>query len=275
MRSQFLTLVLNVAFCVAFSASAFAQPTWRFHLALENGDGARDTIWLVFDAQATLPVDPFPGPNVDTLLGEAGLALDPDVFNVFVRNALWDSTKTFAKPYSWYPIFDGPLIESFNWVAPITIRWDTSLFHAPYLPGPDTFGVAMMGGSYFFGHNNHPELQAFDMLLADSVVVDADAFMLFPFGVYFGVNNGISVQERTNLHGPILVPNPTAGPLRVLAPEALLRVCVFDGLGRVVYLKERSAELDLSHLPDGVYTLRIVTANNHTYHAQLVKDNRR
>ena len=152
--------------CVLQLATGLTQPQWRFHLAFEDGTGARDTIWLIYDTMATIPTVPPPGPNVDSILGEAGVDIEPDGFNVWVRNALWDSTKTIAMPYSWYPIFEGPSgVDAVNWTPPITIRWDTSLFHAPYLPGPESIGRATLGGNYFFFNNNHPELHAFDMLL--------------------------------------------------------------------------------------------------------------
>ena len=53
---------------LALSLTTIAQPTWRFHLAFEDGTGARDTIWMVYDTTATLGSNPWPGPNVDTLL---------------------------------------------------------------------------------------------------------------------------------------------------------------------------------------------------------------
>ncbi|MDX9751426.1 MAG: hypothetical protein RBT71_10135, partial [Flavobacteriales bacterium] len=108
-----------------------AQPTWRFHLAFEDGSGARDTLWFIYDTTATMTSSG----NVDYELGEGAVPMGDGAFHVFTRNAHWDSTKTVAWPYSWYPEFNTyNTIEAINWVPPMTIRWDTSLFHAPYLP---------------------------------------------------------------------------------------------------------------------------------------------
>ncbi|MBK8500073.1 MAG: hypothetical protein IPL52_14935 [Flavobacteriales bacterium] len=153
------------------SAVCMAQPTWRFHLAFEDGSGARDTIWMVYDTAAHTDW----GPNVDTLLGEGRVELDPTLFNVWLINAVNDTTKTRAYPYSVFPDFDGTIIDAMNWVPPMTITWDTSLFHAPYLPYVQgSFGIAIMDGLAFSAYNNHPELGfgIYDMLISDSLTVD-------------------------------------------------------------------------------------------------------
>jgi hypothetical protein len=54
-----------------------------------------DTIWFIFDETATL--------GLDEALGEGAISMDPTVFNVWVRNADWDSTKTRAWPFSYFP----------------------------------------------------------------------------------------------------------------------------------------------------------------------------
>ncbi|MBK7287391.1 MAG: hypothetical protein IPI95_09950 [Flavobacteriales bacterium] len=135
---------------LALSLTTIAQPTWRFHLAFEDGTGARDTIWMVYDTTATLGSNPWPGPNVDTLLGEGPVDVDDGLFHVFRTNAIGDTTNTNAYPYSQYPNFDGTSIDAINWTPPMTITWDTSLFHAPYLPyAQGHFGIALMDGIAF------------------------------------------------------------------------------------------------------------------------------
>ncbi|MBS1569770.1 MAG: hypothetical protein JST45_10040 [Bacteroidetes bacterium] len=72
---------LILLFALAFAYTATAQPTWRFHLAFEDGTGARDTIWFVFDTTATL------GSGVpDYELGEGAVQMDLDSFNVWILN---------------------------------------------------------------------------------------------------------------------------------------------------------------------------------------------
>ncbi len=109
-------LILLLA--LALACTTTAQPTWRFHLAFEDGTGARDTIWMVYDTSATLGSNPWPGPNVDTLLGEGPVNLDDGIFHVFRTNAHGDTTQTNAFPYSQFPNFDGTIIDAINWPPP-------------------------------------------------------------------------------------------------------------------------------------------------------------
>src|SRR5690606_7963439 len=136
-------LLLTLA--CAFVLSATAQPTWRFHLAFEDGAGARDTIWFVYDTTATTGNNQMP--TVDYALGEGAVQIDYSEFNVFTWNWNSDTTKTNAWPYNWFPTFQCGTIDAINWIPPMTIRWDTSLFHAPYLPyAQGSIGVARMDG---------------------------------------------------------------------------------------------------------------------------------
>lgn len=107
-------LLLALAFTLAVAAAA--QPTWRFHLAFEDGAGASDTIWMVYDTAATTGSD-F-NPQVVYSLGEGATPIDHTSFNVWTWNWDGDSTKTHAFPYSQYPIFDGAIIDAINWPSP-------------------------------------------------------------------------------------------------------------------------------------------------------------
>jgi hypothetical protein len=53
-----------LALACTLAVAATAQPTWRFHLAFEDGTGAKDTIWFVFDTTATIWL-PEPGFSID------------------------------------------------------------------------------------------------------------------------------------------------------------------------------------------------------------------
>jgi hypothetical protein len=42
-------------FIVGFTCYTLqAQQPWRFHIAFEDGTGARDTLWMIFDNTATV-----------------------------------------------------------------------------------------------------------------------------------------------------------------------------------------------------------------------------
>lgn len=250
-------LVLAVLLTTGSVLPAMAQPQWRFHLAFEDGAGARDTIWIIYDVNATVGWGPG---EVDHGLGEGGVAMDPNTFNVWMLNWDFDSTKTKAFPYTQYPNFDGITIDAFNWEPPVTLRWDTSLFHAPYLPYVQgSFGIATMGGDHFFFFNNHPELQAFDMLIDDSVFVPQDGGFLFPFGVYFGASDGVSVSERSVDHMRI-TPNPARDRTSIKGePTVRYDLHLIDINGSVVLRSvfTGSTELELGALSAGIYLCRI------------------
>jgi hypothetical protein len=155
---------LLFAICASlFACSAAAQPQWRFHLAFEDGTGARDTIWFIWDTTATM--------GLDTHLGQGSVQMDMDVFNVWMYNPASDSTKTLAYPYSSFPWHGEQEIHGFNYQYPITIRWDRSLFQAEYLPNPDTINTAVMNGQYFYWYGNMPFPGVHSLLEEDSVVV--------------------------------------------------------------------------------------------------------
>lgn len=251
-----------------WSTRASAQPAWRFHLAFENGDGTRDTIWLVFDTSATLM------PEVDEALGEGAVEMNLGEFNVWKYNGNGDSTKTEARPYTSFPILYAQ-VNAFNWQAPVTIRWDTTMFHASYLPETDTIGLASMGGTHFFFYNNDPWLHEFNMMLDDSVVItDPDEVdVLFPISVSIGHGGTAGLPD---LQARFLTawPNPTDGILLLPALGSTQTLSVADNLGRVVMgpMPQPAGNLlDLSTLPDGSYVVRGTTTSNQTWYEKVVK----
>src|SRR5437868_898060 len=103
-----------VLFFSILVGSVAAQPQWKFHVAFEDGIGARDTIWFIWDTTAH---DMLP---TDTVLGEGAVNFNHNVFNVWIYNYDNDSTKTFALSYGTFPSH-GTQIYAFNYQYPITI----------------------------------------------------------------------------------------------------------------------------------------------------------
>jgi hypothetical protein len=261
-----------------YGPTACAQPEWRFHLAFEDGTGAKDTIWMVYDLTATLGTNPWPGPNVDTLLGEGPVNVNDGLFHVFLTNALGDTTNTNAYPYSAYPIFDGTIIDAMNWIPPMTITWDTSLFHAPYLPYVQgSIGLAVMDGLAFSAYSNHPELGfgVYDMLLDDSLTIDFLSDFLFQFGVGFGADDHVNTPwMRSNGRALSIWPTPARAELHLRSTSVLDDLLIMDLSGRIVRSlpwSESAGTIPIADLASGTYLLRARSRQNQLYHVQFQK----
>jgi hypothetical protein len=269
--------ISTLALACTLGVVATAQPTWRFHLAFEDGTGARDTIWMLYDTTATLGSDPWPGPNVDTLLGEGPLNIDDGAFHVFRTNAIGDTTNTNAYPYSWYPILDGTIINAINWTPPMTITWDTSMFHAPYLPyDQGEFGVATMDGLAFSAYMNNPDFEfgRYDMLISDSLTVSVLTDYLFPFGIYFGPDDHVGLGSIARSPPLAIYPNPARTTLYMRTNGRPDHGTILDLTGQVVRechnLPDNGA-VDIAGLSPGNYLLLMHTPQNQVYHGIFQK----
>lgn len=260
---------LLVALFASLAVATYAQPQWRFHLAFEDGTGAKDTLWFIYDTSVQQTQSHWPVDMDEYHESRVGLNYDDGEFHVFTINDLIDSTNSMAFPYYWFPMLEtGGTINAINWEPPMTIRWDTSLFHAPYLPYEQgNISVAIMDGPLFFFINNHIELQAYDMLIDDSVFVWDQWDYLFSFGVSFGPGSGIGMNglpvpsDRLSLY-----PNPAWDELYVRSDEERMDVTVLDAMGHVVLQRQAHAAneaLDLGALTPGLYVIHVRTTNHH------------
>ncbi len=233
------------------TCTSTAQPTWRFHLAFEDGTGARDTILFVFDTTATIGTG---FGEVDYALGEGAVAMDPDGFNVWILNSALDSTKTIAFPYAGMFPYITAEIHAFNYTYPITLRWNTALFHAPGLPPPGYIPGAQMQCNYFFGV---PELHVFDMMSNDTTIAPID---LFPLTVNIGIAIDLGLEKQADVSSFTLSPNPASDRLSILVPQTRGDVLVCDVSGMVrlhTPLHGARMDLDISKLQPGFYLLQV------------------
>ena len=269
-HSTILRPVLLACLFLLAAVAMQAQPQWRFHLAFEDGTGARDTIWFVYDTTATQGWGPG---EVDHGLGEGGVTMDLGVFNVWMWNWDGDSTKTLAYPYTVFPWHGEVEMHSFNYQYPITIRWDRSLFHAEYLPNPDSINTAIMNGQYFYWYGNMPFPGVHSLLEEDSVVVLDLGEPLFPTALYVNHHTnttGISGRDRDPLN--IYQENDR---LQVSVPGGVIQeMFVLDLSGRIVHgtvSTESVGGVALHAWPAGLYIVRVRTSTNTWYHGKFIK----
>jgi len=233
------------------TVQAQAQPQWRFHLAFEDATGAKDTLWFIYDTTAT--------GGLDAHLGEVPVDWSPDVFNVRANVRL----KIIASPYSSFPEGGMSVLEGMNYTPPLIVRWDTSLFHAPYLPATPTRYIryAWLSNYYFWMSGTaNMGTEAFSMLDVDSVVVRADLAEWFFISSWMGFSyenpDHTGIDERF-LPSLGVFPNPARERVTLTAAEPLAEVLVVDALGKLVLVQRvhnsARVELDVGGLAPGSY----------------------
>lgn len=158
----------------------------------------------------------------------------------------------------------------------MTITWDTSLFHAPYLPySQDHFGIAIMDGLAFSQFDHGMGFGVFNMLSENSVTIDFLWEYLFYFGVYFGPVDDTGIHAESAPKGLKVWPNPAQELIQLELPgNEMGQVSVSDLAGRRVMEMEQvpgNGVLDISSLGPGTYLLSIHTNQIPIYHAKFEK----
>jgi hypothetical protein len=273
-------VIIVLALMLTQACYVNAQPQWKFYLAFEDGIGAKDTMWFIWDTTASIY-------GIDTLLGEGNVDFEYDSFNVFTLLGMYpniDSTKVFAIPYNEY--FEKEIL-AFNYELPLKISWDTSLFHADYLP-PEPVGwvnYARLYSQYFFFVNNNPPDQDFDMTLIDTVM-SPDPSITEPFywipELHFPIYIFMHQEETTWIKNVlnidvldiIISPNPVKNHLKIKSNKPLNKACILNLNGRILLECDLSSDifsLDISDLPNGIYFINLINYQNQNYYEKFIK----
>ena len=268
-------LLIKFAFGLFTASMLNAQPQWKFHIAFEDVTGAKDTIWLVYDTSATggFPI------QVDSALGEGAYPFDYSKFNVWLYNDIGDSTKTYALPYLYYPEHSAN-INAFNYQYPITVSWDTSLFHASYLPVQQgIFNVSRMDNDYFFAINNCIGCHYFDMMIDDHAFAPAFAWgsaSQFPLGVALWYDPTIGIQNIIKEQYKIY-PSPVTDNLRISIKNHVDNIQLSDLTGTVFkeyrQINYNELILPMKDIPNGIYIIKITDNSKNQYHEKIIKTN--
>jgi Secretion system C-terminal sorting domain len=271
-------IVQIILVILAVTLTSVAQPQWKFHFAFEDATGAKDTIWCIWDTAAT------DGSltSVDTAFGEAGVTFDYSVFNVWINSnvpfSLTDSTKTSAIPFNNTFSIE---VKAFNYQYPITISWDSSLFHAPGLPLPVGYvNRAVMDNDYFFLVNNDPPLQRFNLLLDNSVVAPSffwGSQSQFPLRIGITRDPSIGINDYREFNFPItLFPNPSNEILNIKSDVIFDSYSILSNDLRLIqkdYLMPSEKcvyTINLAQLESGFYSLILHSNDNQSYFEKIV-----
>lgn len=253
-----------VIFLIPFFS--IAQEQWKFHIAFEDGSGARDTIWLIWDSTAT--------GGVDTSLGEGKVNFDYTKFNVWIYNQKSDSTKTKALPLIAKSL--SCEIRALNFQYPIIVRWDTSLFNIPLNSQNGNIKQAFLSNDYFWSVNNNEAAQAFDMLLADSVFAP---YYLWGSMDQFPMNCGISTNPSSvGIFFPLkerfkFYPNPSSGEFHFESSHVeYLKIISLKGDILFSVKKPNMIKKEFwPNLAPGVYFLVLKNFNKQTHYEKIIK----
>ena len=260
------------------SSSCFAQQQWRFYVAFEDATSAKDTIWLIWDTTATGGV---PG-LVDTALGEGAIQFNQAIFNVWVHNDNFDSTKTFAYPYN-YTLATS--VFAFNYQYPIIVTWDSSLFHAPYLPMPVGYvNVAGITNNYFYDVNNDPPLHGFNMLWDNNAIApyfNWGSQSQFPMNFAIIRDPLLSNQDLlTNVNKIKIYPNPFTTELLLSSVEEICTIEIYSITGQFLLsrsfknpIKLSNYVLTIPYFNAGLYIIKLTNTKNQFVYEKAIKTN--
>lgn len=200
----FTPLIILLLFISLNNTQAQTTPEFKFHLAFEDGIGAKDTVWVVLDSNATW--------GVDSLFGEIPQDLSSPNFHVYFK---YDNQSDSGKVYAAHKnIATGILAQ--NYVYPITLKWDTSLLFNHNLSY--IVNMAILTNDWFFFQSNDPNIGgAYCLMHDDSVEMPAYTWgsaNQFPLGINIGEDLfqtghvGINT-EKLFLNEIIVYPNPS------------------------------------------------------------------
>jgi hypothetical protein len=263
--------LLFLLFILLTTNFIIAQPQWKFHIAFEDATGAKDTIWLIWDTTATF--------GIDTQFNEQAQPINYSVFNVFTGNVNGDTTKTQALPHP--HASNNVEVHAINYQYPITISWDSSLFHAPGLPPPVGYvNNAWIGNNYFFIVNNCPPCQHFNMLIDNQAFAPAfwwGSQSQFPMSfvimrdITIGIDELVIATDKINI-----VPNPTTDAFTINSTYEIIEFLMLSSDGRIVLKSAASVKpvnsvtVQVASIKPGLYQLIYTNIKNQTYHEKII-----
>ena len=248
--SSFVCLFYYLAPTIEVHSQENAQ--WAFYLAFEDASGAKDTVWLVMDEQASINTQDFE-------YNEIAIDIVEDSFNVWVYNFFdWEN------PYDCFAIdFGSADIEIFanNFVLPLQLSWDSTLFQADIVHDVLGYGanLALLENQYF------SDFGEFGYIMLDSETIEMPFFSWgsgdhFPleFRIQFGLGDPLSSKEleKQKLE---LFPNPIQNKLNFATDSQLEYFEIYSIGGELVYSlslfnnQSDSYSFDVSKLSSGMY----------------------
>lgn len=267
MKKKIIYLVLF--FLIKISITYAQQPQWKFHIAFEDATGAKDTIWFIWDSTASFY-------GIDTIFGEIPINITPDTFRVYLTIPDGYFSNTWAIPNN--SAFQTN-IYAINYVYPIIIRWDTSLFNSNVLT--THINCAEMDNDYFFLTSGNV-CQVFNMLENDTVLCPPFGLEHFPLSV--NINNYGNcclngIEENNGNNGEYnIFPNPFDEKLIIESSKCKVKeIIIYTMDGEKIYQEKneipekKEIRIEFSKLNQGVYIIEIINNKNQKHYEKIIK----
>ena len=177
--------------------------------------------------------------SVDTLILSIHPSYHTAVFDTACDSYLWyDSLYTVSTTSPQY-------VEHSSFGCDSILQLHLTIYYSYY----DTV-VATATNSYYW--NGQTYTQSGEYYCSGQTSNGCDSIIV----LQLTINDGIGVPDEVVLSEVTLYPNPTTGQLTISADD-VIKVEVFDRLGRRVAAFHNTNVIDISHLPAGSYTLRL------------------
>ncbi|MBS4012594.1 MAG: T9SS type A sorting domain-containing protein [Bacteroidetes bacterium] len=279
---------------------------FSFQMYFEDALGNKDTLTIGYDINGSRD-------TINTNFGEENIAHIPfdEVFDVRITNQidiyeignynfeLFHSKHKIIKYYcdgnfnyfELYPIVNIN-IHAINW--PVTASWNSVLFNIDCLIGSLFTPVHPVG----WWDSGSPNSNFWRVVLEEqnsiefsenypgnwedfpdgwpNYYVDDSGKPISNFWVAFADSSIISLNtDYFNVDNNIvLYPNPTHGKFTISnCLHDQCNVIIYDFTGKVFEVYQYKDDIDLSHLNNGIYILKITFSNGRVYHKKLIKVN--
>lgn len=269
-----LITLLTTVLAFISTTRAMAQPNaqWEFYLAFEDATGTRDTLWLVFDTGGVI---------FSTTVGDFGL--NPELGQIPIGNDSVEVDSFHVWMYqdnlgNHYDVCDGSfsfgIIEvqlyGENFVLPMTMRWDTTLFNSDVFNQYNdsvSVGYAIMDSNYLFTVGGSET--GWDMMVTDHVELPyfemgGGTANHFPIFVHIDIGGGGNPAGVHNLNKAnfTLFPNPASEYVTLTFPMVTsAEVLLLNATGKLIWKSNFTGErtrLNLEGLENGLYFIAVV-----------------
>jgi hypothetical protein len=293
MKALGLLLTINLFLCIQVNCQQ--KPAWLMPLYFEDATGAKDTVYIGYDARASSSES-----DIDTIFDEGWIKVDTSKFNAFiwiypgyapVGDYIITSDSVRKKDISRWP-YPNAGIGFIKGKMPLKLKWEDSLLNSPALPFKDISPRPRARIDIYCGGGCPPEshitLTGYltndldpQFVFKDSVVFHGSedselSKVLYNMDVLVVPHNFVSFTNTESKESNMVsvYPNPFASHINISNPcLSALEITVVNAIGQVFFVTRNSSALitiDTKDLHGGIYIIKI-TSSKKSYFKKLLK----